>query len=322
MTPVVLFWYGAVVSFLVGSSIGSFLNVVIYRLPLDMSLASPPSRCGVCETPIRFYDNIPILSWFLLRGKCRTCKASYSFRYPAVELFVGLVAIGLWWKHASPLLDGHQFPIWPVVALVALRFAFFVLLIAITAIDLEHLIIPHELTFPGMALGLASPWILKALFGPHYQRIWPPVSPGVSILGWLVGGLFIILVIQLYFSVRKIQGMGGGDVTLMAMLGAWLGWPALIFILFAASMQGLIAAGIAYLIKPNFLRNIDEVFADEEDQDDAIRKDSESIDGEEEDGGFGMAAIPFGPFLALAGAEFMLFGHLLPQDINMLLLYL
>lgn len=316
MIPVVLFWYGLVVSFLVGASTGSFLNVVIYRLPLEMSLSSPGSRCGSCETPIRFYDNIPIFSWFILGGKCRKCKASFSFRYPAMELFIGLIAAGLWWKHTHPLLDGHDFPIWPVVALVALRLTFFVILIAITAIDLEHLIIPHELTFPGMALGLASPWILESLFGGFYQRIWPPVSPMISIIGWLAGGLFIIAVIQLYFSVRKIQGMGGGDVTLMAMLGAWLGWPALIFILFAASMQGLIAAGLAYVVKPNFLRNIDEVFADE-DEPKEVRSEKEiAADG------FGMAAIPFGPFLALAGAEFMLFGHLLPPEINMIILYL
>lgn len=291
-----------------------------------MSLSHPPSRCGSCETPIRFYDNIPILSWFILGGKCRTCKSGYSFRYAAMEIFTGLIAAGLWWKHTHPLLDGYDIPIWPVAALVALRFLFFVILIAITAIDLEHLIIPHELTFPGMALGLASPWILKAGFGEGYQTFfWPPVTPMISIIGWLVGGLFIILIIQLYFSVRNVQGMGGGDVTLMAMLGAWLGWPALIFILFAASMQGLIAAGLAYLIKPNFLRNIDEVFAeDDEDEEDngppkETDKDSET---EEDDGGFGMAAIPFGPFLALAGAEFMLFGHLLPPEINMVLLYL
>lgn len=318
MEPEFLFWYGALFVFLTGISIGSFLNVVIYRLPLEMSLASPPSRCGACETPIRFYDNIPVFSWFILGGKCRSCKSSYSFRYPAMELFIGLIALALWWKHTSPLLEGADFPIGPVIALIVLRFTFYVLLVAITMIDLEHMIIPHELTFPGMALGLASPWILSSLFGDQiYLHIWPPVSPAISFIGWLAGGIFIILVIQLYFSVRKIQGMGGGDVTLMAMLGAWLGWPALIFILFAASMQGLLAAGFAALFKPNFLKNIDEVFGEEQNS-----TPQHATHEHSDDPSFAMAAIPFGPFLALAGAEFLLFGHLLPVEFNMLTLYL
>ena len=249
------FWTFAAFAFAFGAVVGSFLNVVIHRVPVGDSIVSPPSRCPACEHEIRWYDNIPIVSWFVLGGQCRYCGHSISIRYTAVEALTGGLALLLWYRVAHPVFARtsplEPFPVAAVAVPFVLYFAFIALLVAITFVDLEHYIIPHVLTVPGMVLGLATPWAFRLTFGDQYlgvvAELWPPVTPWESILGWLVGGLLVITIFYLYLAARGVAGLGGGDVTLMAMIGAWLGWPALIFVLFASSLQGTIAAGLAEL---------------------------------------------------------------------------
>ncbi len=258
-------------AFALGAILGSFLNVVIYRVPEGLSVVSPPSRCPHCGTGIKWYDNIPILSWaFLLDGKCRACQAPIPARYAIVEALTGALAATLWFDRVAPLLNLN--PAWwalPAGALAAsftLYLVFICLLVAIAFIDLDHMIIPHGLSIPGILLGLASPWILGLIWAPEllFGYHWPPISPLVSFVGAAVGGLFVLAIIFIYYVLRGIPGMGGGDVTLMALVGAWLGWPALVFIFFGASVQGLIAAGVARAVGSSFIKDARDVFDEDE----------------------------------------------------------
>ncbi len=369
MTDLLL--YTLFFAFAIGAAIGSFLNVVIYRVPENLSLVSPASRCPSCETRIVFYDNIPVVSWFLLRGRCRRCKTTISFRYPFIELLTGLVSAGLWYRHFEPTLsvsdDIALLPWeWAVVPW-STQFIFCVLLIVITFVDFDTFEIPHVFTLPGMALGLASPWIYRYALSPeHIFVFWPPITPWVSLIGFFAGGLSVLIVFYGYLAMRGIEGLGGGDVTLMAMVGAWLGWPALPFIFFAASLQGVLAAGISGLLGTGFVRDSGEIFRDEEEphSDDAESKAEEEdgeghehaapdapndevgdtpeernstenkadeVENEDEGAGerapeldyepTGFGAVPFGPFIALAAAEFLVFGPMLPPEFSMIYLY-
>lgn len=268
LDPQLLFWTLAAFAFLFGTLIGSFLNVVIYRLPEGLSVVSPRSRCPSCKTEISWYDNIPIVSWLLLGGKCRSCKAPISVRYALVEALTGGLALAAWYHSGVGLLRVDYLPDQQILIGVAvtffLKFTFLALLVAITFIDLDHYIIPHELTLPGIVLGIASPWIGIWLWGPaSHLRIWPPVSPTVSLAGALAGFLSIIAIYYLYLAWRGVEGIGGGDATLMAMVGAWLGWPALIFVFFAASLQGVFAAGVGMVLGNRFVRDYDDIYDDE-----------------------------------------------------------
>lgn len=283
-------------AFAFGAVIGSFLNVVIHRVPLGESIVSPPSHCPKCGSGIRWYDNIPIVSWLVLSGECRNCSAPISPRYAAVEGLMGLLSAMLWLKLAPPMLTVA--PSWAMMDWQALMVAFFLyftfvaLCVTIAFIDLEHLIIPHELSIPGIILGLASPWIIGAIFAPHeILQLWPPISPSLSLIGAIAGALSVISIFVLYFMLRGIAGMGGGDVTLMAMAGAWLGWPALIFIFFAASIQGLIATVIAQVTGISLIHDAEDIFAEDEEEapeDDADEGDAAATDeddaGEEREG--------------------------------------
>ena len=339
----------SIYAFLFGAIIGSFLNVVIHRVPRGLSVVSPPSSCPGCQTRIRWYDNIPIVSWLVLGGKCRQCKEPISWRYAAVEALVGLCSGFLWLKIAATPLS--QAASWvdvswhPLVVPYLMYFTFMCLLISIAFIDLEHLIIPHELALPGILIGLATPWVIDALYGAEgvYQH-WPPITPMTSIIGALAGALCVITIMVLYFMLRGIVGMGGGDVTLMAMLGAWLGWPALLFIFFASSIQGLAAVGINALVGGNLVHDARDLFDDpqeevalaqaaeserdaviatdlagEERADAALNTARQGEDGTAQEAG--PAAIPFGPFLVLSGLEFLLFGSMMPPSLSMLYLY-
>ncbi len=207
----------AVLVFIFGTILGSFLNVVIYRLPRGLSLVAPGSRCPHCQTPIRPHDNIPLLSFFLLRGRCRTCRASIGWRYPVVEAAAGLLLAALWVRFA-PSAAWVPFVAAGVFALT---------LVAVFAIDLDHQIVPNAITYPGLAAGV----LLAILQG----RVVP------SVLAALGAGAFFLLV-----AIVSRGGMGGGDIKLAAMMGAFLSWPAIAVALLLAFTLGA-AVGVLLL---------------------------------------------------------------------------
>ncbi|MDO8722968.1 MAG: prepilin peptidase, partial [Syntrophales bacterium] len=189
---------------LLGAAIGSFLNVCIRRVPAGESLVFPSSHCPKCNYSIRFYDNIPIISFLLLRGRCRNCREGISLQYPLVELLTAIMALLLFWKFGLTLK-------------FLFSFLFACVLIIITFIDLEHQIIPDVLTLPGIPV-----FFLAAVFAMG-------VSPLEAVLGVLIGGGILYAIAFGYELITKREGMGGGDIKLLAMLGAFFGWKSLFF---------------------------------------------------------------------------------------------
>ena len=209
-------WFFEGTALVVGAVIGSFLNVAIHRLPRDESVVFPSSRCPRCETPIAPYDNIPILSYLWLRGRCRHCRGVISPRYPIVEAANALLY----------LLIVTRFGVGPE----ALVWAFYCsALIVITGIDLDHKLIPDVITLPGMALGLAA-----SLFMPLTFRD--------SLIALLAGGGFFYAVAVASDLILRKPGMGGGDIKLTAMMGSFLGIEKLAFAVFAALLTGSLTA--------------------------------------------------------------------------------
>jgi len=247
-------WNDVFIIFALGCCIGSFLNVCIYRLPQGLSIVSPRSFCPQCRTPVRGYDNIPLVSYLLLRGKCRSCGAKISWRYPLVEALTGAFAVALFLKFGL------------TVSFFAF-FAFTAALLVITFIDLDHRIIPDVISIPGIAVGFGLSFFLPA---PSWIE---------SLIGLGVGGGSLYLVAVGYQALTKREGMGGGDVKLLAMIGAWLGWKAVLFTLFFASLTGTVIGGGAMV----------------------LQKQGRHY------------AIPFGPFLAFAALAYLFFG---PQLID------
>jgi leader peptidase (prepilin peptidase)/N-methyltransferase len=211
-----------VISVILGALIGSFLNVCILRVPKGESIVIPGSRCPYCKKPIKFYDNIPLMSYFLLRGKCRHCKRTISLQYPLVEGITAISSLLLFLKYGPSL---------------SYLFYFFFVdgLIVITAIDLYHQIIPDVVSIPGIGIGLLCSLII------------PQLTFLDSMTGILVGGGSLFLVATLYQWLFKREGMGGGDVKLLAMIGAFLGWKAVILTIFLSSLVGSII-GIAVIV--------------------------------------------------------------------------
>ena len=216
-------WLLYAVALLVGLVVGSFLNVCIHRLPRQESVVWPGSRCPRCAAPIAWYDNIPLLSWLLLRARCRSCGGSISARYPLVELTTGLLAV-------LALVRFGPTP-WGLVA-----FAFAAALLVVSVVDLEHLIIPDVVSLPGILVGLA----VSALV-PGGVGLWNAIA-GV----WLGGGL-LWLVAMTYERATGVEGLGLGDAKLLAMVGAFLGWQAIPAVLVIASVVGTVA-GLAVLL--------------------------------------------------------------------------
>jgi leader peptidase (prepilin peptidase)/N-methyltransferase len=238
-------------AFGLGLIFGSFLNVLIVRLPKDEGVVAGRSHCPHCGELIRWYDNIPLLSYLILRGKCRNCRQGIAAQYPLVELFTGLVFAGsLWWYGISVEM-----------AIIDVLIA---LLIVVTIVDFRHFIIPDLITIPGMVLGLAF-----SFASPH-------LSPLQSLVGLLAGGISLYLLALLGDYVFKKESLGGGDIKLAAMLGAWLGWQNLLIVFFVGAFLGLIYALIAM----------------------ARARDQKSG-----------RLIPFGPFLALAGVFAFFWGE-------------
>ena len=206
-------WYPVLVAFVFGAIIGSFLNVVIHRVPLGLSIVRPPSACPQCGNQLGWYDNIPVLSFLVLRGRCRNCGWRIPGRYPLVELLSALSAAAIVWFY-GPTIQA------------AWTYAFVAIMIAITFIDWAHQIIPDPLSLGGVVLG----WIGAA--------VCLEITLVESILGSLAGAGLILLIAVSYKLVRKADGMGGGDVKLMAMIGAFLGWKMILPVLFLAALFG------------------------------------------------------------------------------------
>lgn len=235
--------------FVFGAAVGSFLNVCIYRLPAKTSIVKPSSRCPNCGHPIRYRDNLPIISFILLGGKCRDCKSRISLRYPLVELITAALALILFIKFNLSLT-------------FLVFFVFTAVLIVITFIDLDHQIIPDILTLPGIPLFfLAAVFIVKV---PWLE----------ALIGLLVGGGVLFIIAFVYELISKREGMGGGDIKLLAMIGGFLGWKSLVFILLFSSLTGAII-GIAVM---------------------TIKKQDMKY------------AIPFGPFLSAAAIAYIFWG--------------
>jgi leader peptidase (prepilin peptidase)/N-methyltransferase len=278
---------GPAVAFVWGAIWGSFFNVVVHRLPLGISLLHPPSRCPRCESRLAPYHNIPIFGWLLLRGRCAFCKAPISPRYPTVELTSAVLAVAVWLR----VVPGGGADLAGAVAAFLALFFFVGALVVITFIDLDYRIIPHEITVPFLVAGVG----VHALLARHTGVSWQESGIGV-----LLGAGVIWLIIQVYFWVRKREGMGGGDFVMMGMLGAWLGYKAILFILFAASVQGTLAAVVLYAARVQVPPPLPL-------PDDPPPEDLDVPLGGEGQEGFRTMEIPFGPFLALAGLEWLFF---------------
>ena len=246
--------------FVFGLCIGSFLNVCIYRLPESKSIVHPRSMCPQCGALIRFYDNFPILSYLLLRGKCRHCKTPISFRYPVVELLSGLFAVGVLFKYGLSLE-------------AVVYYIFIATLLVITFIDIDHQIIPDMITLPGIPICFVASFALSQI---TYIE---------SIMGILIGGGSLFMVAWLYHLLTKKEGMGGGDIKLLGMMGAIIGWKGVLFTIFVASAVGTVS-GMLIMLK--------------------TRKSMK-------------LAVPFGPFLAIGCIAYIFFGpQLIVWYINLL----
>jgi len=200
-------------SFVLGTVIGSFLNVCIYRIPLGLSLVTPGSSCPACGTSIRWYQNVPIVSWILLGGRCASCRVRISLRYPAVELLTGLV---------FALVFYHFGMVWETLVYWLLCST----LLAITFIDLDHQIIPNVISLPGIVAGFVCAVFVL------------PLGWQDSLLGVIAGGGSLWLVASGYRLFTGVDGMGMGDVKLLAMIGAFLGWQAILPVIFLGSLTG------------------------------------------------------------------------------------
>ena len=232
-------------SFLFGLVLGSFMNVCIYRVPLNQSIVNPPSACPKCGQKIKFYDNIPLLSYLILRGKCRNCRHPIPFRYPFVEALTGLLSLAIFIRYG---LTYQYF----------LLLIFACTLVIISFIDLQHKIIPDIFSLPGVVIGWAASTL--GFFDLHYKILPKAFSLNEStaqagyffigqiswldsLIGILAGGGSLFIVAFLYERLTGKEGMGGGDIKLLAMIGAWLGWRSLPFVLLTSSLTGLILGG-------------------------------------------------------------------------------
>ena len=208
----------AVVLFGLGLVVGSFLNVCIYRLPLKQSIVWPASRCAKCQRELAWYENVPVAAWLALGGKCRTCKSRISAMYPVVELVTGALFAG------ACLLYG-------VTPLAFVRIAFGCAMIVLFVIDLQHRILPNVITVTGVPIGFA----LSLVLPPGWRE---------SLIGLVVGGGVLYVIGEAYYRLRGIDGLGMGDVKMLAMIGAFLGWRLTLVTLIFASFTGALV-GVA-----------------------------------------------------------------------------
>jgi leader peptidase (prepilin peptidase)/N-methyltransferase len=225
----VLAVYAAV--FVFGAMVGSFLNVCIYRLPKDESVVWPGSHCQACKKPIAWHDNVPVLSYFLLGGKCRACKTKFSFQYAVIEFVTGLIFVGFMAAFGFSIKTG-------------VFLAFTLALLVVSAIDWEHRIIPDEISLPGIILGLALSSVFPEMHGAHFWFY----GLRESAFGAIAGGGFLYVLGTAAEKILKKEAMGGGDVKLLAMIGTFIGWPGVLWTIFVSSLVGSIV-GLVALVK-------------------------------------------------------------------------
>ena len=311
------YWFTATLAVCFGLALGSFLNVVIYRLPREKSLWRPGSACPACSTPIRAYDNIPVLSWLLLRGHARCCGARISPRYPLIELVGGLLCWAILQRLVLALPSETEW--WRALLVFVMYAAVGLGLVAAAFIDLEHMLLPDPITMGGTALG-----VLSVLLRPEHTLL-------DSLLG--AGGGFLMVWLPfdlLYRLVRGRSGMGVGDAKLVMLAGAWFGWPGALFALLAGAVQGTVFALGLFFVHGS----IEEPAAVKQEREER-RREIEAAEGEEREAlqqelardpighdpepGLGKARLAFGPFLVLATLEYLLFGDLVLQEYMKLL---
>lgn len=255
----------------VGLCLGSFLNVVIARLPAGRSLVSPGSSCPTCGKKIAWYDNVPVLSWLLLRARCRGCEKPISARYPLVELLTGLLVFAVWRRYG---------PVGATLGYAVLACA----LVALTYIDIDTWLLPHEITWPLLGFGLLSPlWNSKLTFA----------SAG---LGAAAGFAAFAAIVLFGEKVLRKETMGWGDVWLLSGIGAWLGWEALLPVVVLSSLQGAVVGVVLLAIGRGPAERAREA---------QVAKAPSPL-ADEEDWVPPPHSVPYGPFLALAALEVLL----------------
>lgn len=229
-----MLWLSATIVAMFGAIIGSFLNVIIHRLPSGQSIVFPASHCPLCGAAVRVFDNIPVVSYLVLRGRCRACRAPISARYPAVELFTAMLYGVVFWHHGWTL--ALPFDLIFVSAVVGLIF-----------IDAEHMILPNAITYPGLLFAVLARLLVPNLDGLGLLReevlaAWPPgaVSLVGAAFGALIGGGSLWLTGWVWERLRGVEAMGLGDVKMMLMVGAYLGWPRTVLTIFLAVFAGSI----------------------------------------------------------------------------------
>ncbi|HXV78316.1 MAG TPA: prepilin peptidase [Candidatus Binatia bacterium] len=248
-----------VIVFLFGAIMGSFLNVCIARIPDGESIIHPSSHCPKCKAPIPFYFNIPLLSYVLLLGRCRSCRTNISPRYFFVELLMACLAVALYYQFGFSLA-------------FLVSFIFVAALIVISFIDLDVRIVPDVISLPGIVAGLLFSVVARYLINDPFEIIPSPLS---ALIGVLVGGGFLLALAWAYEAFTGVEGMGGGDIKLLAMIGAFLGWTAIPFTLFFASLTGSVI-GLGFMIGKGVGRRF---------------------------------ALPFAPFLCMGALLYLFFGN-------------
>jgi len=282
------------IAFVVGALWGSFLNVVIYRVPRSLSVVYPASHCPHCGAAIAAYDNMPLVSFALLRGKTRCCKKSISVRYPVVELLGAVLAVAI--VHTTLGSLGHSVTLLRAIAVIVAKFALGMGLLAAAFIDAEHMFLPDSITLGGTLLGIATATLRDMSFEQ-------------SVVGSAVG--FFGIWFPFTFLYKKLlgrTGMGMGDAKLLALAGSWFGLQGAVFVLFAGALQGCIYAATLRLlqIKPELPAAVKEDLAQLRQlaaEGDADAQEALDADPLAEDAG---ARIAFGPFLILSCFELML----------------
>jgi leader peptidase (prepilin peptidase) / N-methyltransferase len=309
----------ATAAFAWGAIWGSFLNVVIHRLPRGESLLTPPSHCPDCNASIRWYQNIPILSYVALGGRCAGCKTGISVRYPLVELVTAMLSLAAWQAIAyNPLVPSVTI----ALGVFAFHFLFVAALVAITFIDLDTMLIPDVISLPMLAVGI----LYGFAAGQYFNVLWMD-----SLIGAAAGAGLIAVVILGYLLLTGQEGMGWGDAKLMAFVGAFLGWTAIPFILLVGSLQGLLYAGLTLALGGTLPEDPDDVEAAEAEAEarvaaavvdgaEVVEADADRTDAADaaatkspEPRPMRKLKVPFGPFLALAALEWLFFSHWIGQ---------
>jgi len=204
-----------------GAVIGSFLNVCIYRLPLGHSVVWPASACPHCRRPLAWYENVPVVSYAMLGGRCRTCRTRIGVQYPIVEALTAAMCAAAWWYYGPGLL-------------LLSRLVFGCALIVLFAVDLEHHLLPNAITLPGIAVGLAFSFFTEP-------------GPRDALVGAIAGGGMLFAIAEAYYRIRHEEGLGMGDVKMLAMIGAFIGWKLTVLTLMMASLAGSII-GLALIV--------------------------------------------------------------------------